>query len=54
MKSFPITALILLLPASMLVSQETHTVDHPAMIASMKARNPSDTREGEALYNAVC
>ena len=54
MKSFPITALILLLPVSMLVSQETHTVDHPAMIASMKARNPSDTREGEALYNAVC
>ena len=54
MKLIPLYATLLLLPVSLLVSQETHTVDHREMIASMKARNPSDTRQGEALYNAVC
>ena len=36
------------------ICAETHTVDHKALINSLRAQNAGDVRKGEQLYRAVC
>ena len=35
-------------------AQDTHSVDHKALVASMHAQNSGDVGKGEQLYRAVC
>ena len=57
MKRFSIRFLVLAsLPigTSFLSGQETHIVDHPALISSLKTGNREFLDRGRVLYNAVC
>ncbi len=57
MKKFSIRFLVLAsLPigTSFLSGQETHIVDHPALISSLKTGNREFLDRGRVLYNAVC